>query len=128
MIPARRRVLLAVEPCDMRRSVRGLRATVLERFSEDAVSSVYIFVNRKKDRAKLLWHDPTGWYVLYKLLEQRRVQLPQVDANARSVVVNMQTLAVLLAGVPSRRPRLTAREIAREAREKVRLSTTKRDK
>jgi transposase len=112
----------------MRRSVRGLRATVQERFGEDAKSSLYIFVNKKKDRAKLLWHDVTGWYVLYKLLEERRVQLPQVNVDTRSVVVNMKTLAQLLAGVPSRQRHLTSREIAREAREKVRLSTRNHDK
>ena len=125
MIPAKGRVLLAVEPCDMRRWIEGLRKTVAERFGEDATSSMYVFANGKRDRVKILWHTPTGWFVLYKQLDKRRVRLPTVAEGARSIVIDKTTLTLLLDGVPSRGARPTSREIAREARRKVGLSTTK---
>jgi transposase len=125
MIPANARVLLAVEPCDMRRWIGGLRKRVAERFGEDATSSMYVFANGKRDRVKILWHTPTGWLVLYKQLDQRRVRLPAVAHGARSVVIDRRTLALLLDGVPARGARPTSRELAREARRKVDLSTTK---
>jgi transposase len=124
MIPRGGRVLLAVEPCDMRRSIEGLRRAVAERFGEDASSALYIFANARRDRLKVLWCTATGWCVLYKRLDKRRVQLPAVAEGTRGVVVDGRTLALLLDGVPAQGAGLTAREIAHEARRKVRVATT----
>lgn len=124
MIPRDRRVFVCTEPVDMRRSIDGLRKTVVDRFGEDASTSLYVFTNKKRDRAKLLWRISVGWCVLYEKLDQHRFQLPSSSTASKRVSLDRQSLARLLRGVPTRRHQ-TERDIAREARRKVQVSTRK---
>ena len=133
MIPTTTRILVATEPADMRRSIDGLASCVREVLQEDPRSegALFVFANRRSDRVKILWRDATGWCLLYKRLDVRKVVLPANEAKgARSVTVDARTLAKLLDGVEGVRRRPTKREIVREAREKVHLgapmSTRKR--
>lgn len=126
MIPGGLAVYLATEPTDMRRSIDGLCAAVKERLAKDAMAerALFVFVNGKRDRLKVLWRDRTGFCLLYKRLDARRVALPKdISPGAASVTVDARTLAVLLDGVETRKP--TTREIVRQARAKVSKSTPK---
>jgi transposase len=118
MIPGGLKILLALEPIDMRRSIDGLVVAVAERLKKDAASdrALYVFANLRRDRIKVLWRDATGWCLLYKRLEGARATLPEVDDGAVSVHVEARILASILDGT-KKRP--TVREIVREAREKV---------
>ena len=116
MIPGAFAVYLAIEPTDMRRSIDGLCLAVKERLAKDATAerALFVFVNAKRDRLKVLWRDRTGFCLLYKRLNVRRVALPkEISEGAASLSVDARTLAVLLDGVETRKP--TTREIVREA-------------
>jgi transposase len=121
MIPAHLQVHLATQPVDMRRSFDGLARYVVEALGDDprAESSLFVFVNQRRDRLKVLWHDKTGWCLLYKKLDENVVALPaHVPAGAAKVVVDAKALARLLDGVPLMRKK-SDREVAKLARTKV---------
>ena len=53
---------------DMRKSVDGLCAIVLEQLKEDPNShSIYLFCGRRCDRIKVLLREPDGYVLLYKM-------------------------------------------------------------
>lgn len=121
MTPMGMSVLLAVEPVDMRRSFDGLALWVKTHLGRDAKSArtMYVFVNRRKNMAKVLWRDNTGWCLLSKRLDERTVALPcGILEGASSITVDSRTLAALLDGVVRQRSE-TAKSIARAARDAV---------
>lgn len=62
------KVLVAVQPCDMRKGFNGLFAAVSERLGEDPKGgSLYVFSNRRHTRIKILYWDGTGLWVMTKL-------------------------------------------------------------
>lgn len=122
MLPGGLRVLLAVAPIDMRRSIDGLAAYLSLTLHHDprAERAFFVFTNKKRDRAKVLWRDATGWCLLYKRLDKLVIALPtSIPAGAATLVMDPRGLARLLDGV-ARAPRETARDIARRAKAKAR--------
>jgi hypothetical protein len=130
MIPAGLRIVVALAPIDMRCSIDGLVAAVAERLKQDAAVArvVYAFANARADRAKLIWRNEHQWCLLYTRLDVGyRVTLPVAHGGVASVSVDARQLAAILDGA---KKRATTREIVREARSKVSISsptsTTKR--
>ncbi len=61
------KVLLAVEPCDLRKSFNGLHGLATERLGEDPrQGALFVFTNRRRTRLKMLCWDGTGLWVLSK--------------------------------------------------------------
>ncbi|RKH16637.1 transposase [Corallococcus praedator] len=99
-LPASVRVVLAVEPVDMRKSIDGLMALVRTAWGEDVYSGhLFAFVSRKGDRIKVLTWSRGGFVLLYKRLETGRFRLPPVDAGAQAVTLDATQLAMLLDGI-----------------------------
>ena len=120
MTPSGLSIMLCVTPVDLRASFDGLARAVKERLGVDAKveRAMYVFINKQRDKVKVLWRDNTGWCVLAKRLDSRVVALPRhVDSTTTSVAIDARALAALLDGVESRRE--TKRDIAHEAREKI---------
>jgi transposase len=93
------RIYLATGTTDLRRSIDGLSAVVRERFTLDPLSGhLFLFRNRRGDRLKILAWDRSGFWVLYKRLEQGTFAWP---AEASDTPVEMQSadLLLLLSGV-----------------------------
>jgi transposase len=65
MIPASVRILVCLEPQDMRRSFDRLALVVREQLGEDPQSgSLYVFVGKRATRAKVLWWERNGYCLL----------------------------------------------------------------
>jgi transposase len=93
------RIYLATGTTDLRRSIDGLAAVVRERFTLDPLSGhLFLFRNRRGDRLKILAWDRSGFWVLYKRLEQGTFAWPPAD-DAGPVEMRSPDLALLLAGV-----------------------------
>jgi transposase len=65
------RIYLATGATNLRRSIDGLSALVRDRFTLDPQSGhLFLFRNRRGDRLKILAWDRSGFWILYKRLEQ----------------------------------------------------------
>lgn len=87
-------------PTDMRKSFNGLSGLVRSELGADPVSGdIFIFVNRRRDRIKLLVWDRTGFVLLYKHLQQGTFELPAFKAEAASCQMKWEELVLILEGV-----------------------------
>jgi len=67
---------------DMRKSFNGLSAIVRNEMRGDLMSGdVFVFINRRRDRIKLLCWDRTGFAIWYKRLERGTFELPPDGGN-----------------------------------------------
>ena len=93
------RIYLATGATDLRRSIDGLAAVVRERFTLDPLSGhLFLFRNRRGDRVKILAWDRSGFWILYKRLEQGTFAWP-TDEGIGPVEMRSTDLALLLAGI-----------------------------
>ena len=61
------RVFLCTRPTDLRRGFDGLSGLVQECFSQDVLTGhLFLFLNRRRDRIKILYFDRDGLVIWYK--------------------------------------------------------------
>jgi transposase len=85
-------------PTDMRKGIDGLSGIVRGEFDGDPLDgSLYLFINRRRDRMKILHWDGGGFWIYYRVLEQGTFEL-QKSADKR-LVIDATQLAMLLGGV-----------------------------
>lgn len=104
LIPAGVQIHLAVEPVSLLKSIDGLCAEVEKRFGDDPMSGhLFVFFNRTRTGAKLLYWDHGGFVMVYKRLERGCFRVPAVK-GAR-VRMTSAELAALLEGIDLTRAR-----------------------
>jgi len=98
------KVLVALEPCDMRKSFNGLHALVSERLGEDVRSgALFVFSNRRHNRLKILYWDGTGIWVMTKRLEQGCFSWPRnVEHGRTKLKLTPEALALMTDGIDLR--------------------------
>jgi len=80
----------------MRKGYYGLGNLVRDYYQREPTDgSVYIFMNRRRDKIKLLVWDRTGYVVYYKALEQGTYELPNRVNNQ----IKWDELVMILEGV-----------------------------
>lgn len=88
-----------VPPADMRKGFDGLSGLVSGELNRDPLDgSVYIFINRRKDRIKLLLWDRTGMLLFYKRLEKGTFELPIVESLSGGLTLRWEVLIMMLEG------------------------------
>jgi transposase len=60
---------------------------------------LFLFVNRRRDRLKILYWDGDGLAIWYRRLEQGTFQLPQVRDDRQSAEMRSDELTMLLRGI-----------------------------
>lgn len=105
------RAFVCTEPVDMRKSIDGLSQIVTAAMGMNPLSGqVFVFIGRRRDRAKLLVWDRHGFWVLYKRLERGRFTDP---ARLAGNGIAMSELVAWLEGIDlSRVRRLSPLEIS----------------
>jgi len=89
------------ESADMRKGFGGLSGLVRDGLGKDPLSGdVFVFINRRRNRMKLLLWDRTGFVLYYKLLERGTFELPELKGG--SCQVSWQQLVLMLEGVELR--------------------------
>jgi len=102
-IPANVRVYLCTLATDMRKGFDGLHAMVRQVFQRDPVDGhLFLFINRRHDRLKILWWDRDGMALFYKRLEAGTYQLPTASDDAQGMEIDATDLAILLNGIDLR--------------------------
>lgn len=91
---------LYTHPTDMRKSFNGLFGIVTSALRSDPLSGdVYAFVNKKRDRLKLLFWDKGGFWIFYKRLEKGTFQQPFSDPASDSLEISYDQLVMMLEGI-----------------------------
>lgn len=118
MIPAGVRIFAATAPVDMRRGFVGLAEAAREGLGYDpAGGALFVFFNKRRDKLKLLWHDRTGWCLLYKGLDRGFFRIPEAGPDAKTITLDGRELATILEGVQLPPSKARPKEIAKKARE-----------
>jgi transposase len=95
------RIFVHALPTDMRKHFDGLSSIVTHSFGMDVLCGDYfVFVNRAKNRCKILLWDRDGLVVWAKRLERGGFQVPgRDDAASLCVEIDSVTLAMMIGGV-----------------------------
>jgi len=95
-IPANARIFLFQNPVDMRKGLEGLSVLVESYFSEPLTSGAYfVFINRVKDRIKVLYWDSDGFAIWWKRLEKGSFRLLGLDKD----LIDRREFFMLLEGI-----------------------------
>jgi transposase len=96
--PTAVRVFLYTVAVDFRKSFNGLHGLTVEALRQDPLSGDwFVFLNRRRDRIKILAWDGDGFFIFYKQLQAGTYALPRHEGD--SVTLTAQQLALLLTGV-----------------------------
>ncbi len=98
------RIYLAAAPVDLRKGFDGLAAATRDIVRQDPLSGhLFVFVNRRRNRLKLLVWQPSGYLLLYKRLEKGRFQLPTAPRpGEQHIEIGAVELSLLLEGIDLR--------------------------
>ena len=101
-LPPQTRVFLYRLPTDMRKSFHGLVALTESVLKQDPLSgSLFVFVNRRRDRIKTLYWGQTGFCIWYQQLQQGTYQLPDEKSlqDQPTLEVTRSQLSLILDGI-----------------------------
>jgi len=103
-LPPSVRLFIARGATDMRKSFDTLAALVIEVVDEDPQSGhLFLFVNRRRDRLKVLWWDRSGYCLLAKRLERGQFRVfDQAAGKAGAFEMQASELALILDGIDLR--------------------------
>ena len=85
---------------DMRKGFNGLSGIVQEHMDQNqGVNVVYAFINKKKDKLKLLHWRVGGFVLYYKRLEKGIFELPEYNIEEGLVVLRYTEMIMILDGI-----------------------------
>ena len=91
------RYWLFTEPTDMRKSFHMLSGIVNNRMAADLRNGdVFIFVNKNRNRIKLLRKEPGGLVIYAMMLDYGRLRLPSCEQGAVSRALEWRDLAGMI--------------------------------
>jgi transposase len=97
------RVFLCTIPTKMNYSFDSLMGLTQQIFDEDPLSGhLFLFVNRQRDRLKILFWDQDGLAIFYKRLEVGTFQLPKFPRGEQGIELDECQLNRLLSGLDLR--------------------------
>ena len=107
-------IYLCREFVDFRKSINGLSAIVEADLSLDLrASALFIFANKRRTHLKMLWHDGSGYCVVYKRLDRGTYRIPlAIPTGAARVSVGVRELALVLEGIDESALRAARRAVA----------------
>lgn len=94
---------LCCEPVDMRKNFDGLCSIIQNAFKKDPLrDGAFVFVNKPRDKMKILIWDRHGYWLLYKRLEAGRFQMPPQDKavlDIESLRLTYEQLLLIIEGI-----------------------------
>ena len=86
-LSSQHRYFLCNRPCDMRKGFDGLSGLVTNSMGCDPLNgSVYIFINRSRNRMKMLVYEQGGFMLYYKRLAQGCFERIESDTEGNIVL------------------------------------------
>jgi len=85
---------------DMRKSFNGLSGLVQDHKEGVGLEDmVYIFLNRRRDKVKLLQWKSNGFLLYYKRLEEGTFKFPKYEIESSLIKLNYTEMVMLLDGI-----------------------------
>ena len=95
------RIYLASGVTDMRRGFNGLQGQVTSVLEQDPLSGhLFLFVNRRRDKLKILYWDVDGLAIWYKRLESGTFELPTAAPDQSHVTIAAKPPQPIEKGLP----------------------------
>jgi transposase len=99
-VPSQTKIYLAAGATDMRRGFNGLQGQVANVLQQDPLSGhLFLFVNRRRDKLKIIYWDQDGLAIWYKRLESGRFQVPEFRPDQTHLEIKSDELMMLLRGI-----------------------------
>ena len=91
-LPPAVRVFVCTAPTDMRKSFDALCALVETVLKQDPFSGhLFVFLSRRRDKVKILYWDRSGFFLLYKRLEEGTFWMPErSEIGARELMMVLE--------------------------------------
>lgn len=94
------RFFLYLEPTDMRKGFDGLSGIIEHTLSQQLQSDhVFVFINKNRDKMKLLRWVGSGFVLYYKRLEKGTFDFPQYEAKSSAIKLSYAQLVMLIDGI-----------------------------
>ena len=94
------RFLLYSQPTDMRKSFDGLSGLIKNQLATDPRNGdVFLFINKGRDKIKLLHWNGSGYTLYYKRLEKGTFELPSYKQKKGSVKLTYAKLVMIIDGL-----------------------------
>lgn len=105
ILPPDPRIYVAKAAVDLRWGFDRLAGVVTEHFGKNPrEGSLFVFLNKAKNRLKILFFDASGAWLLHKRLDRGTFPLPEtLDPRANHIAVPAEELTLLLRGLDSGR-------------------------
>jgi transposase len=99
-IASQTRIFIALHATDMRKGFDGLSGLVSDTLKQDPLSgALFLFVNRRRDRLKVLYWDGDGLAIWYRRLEQGTFQIPSSNNQLNAIEIRSDEFTMLLRGI-----------------------------
>ena len=99
-LSAQTQIYIALGATDMRKGFDGLCGLVIDQLKKDPLcGSLYLFINKRRDRMKVLYWDGDGLAIWYRRLEQGTFRLPKVNQETTCVEIRSEEFTMLLRGI-----------------------------
>lgn len=88
------------QPTDMRKSFDSLSGLVRNGLDYDPGNGdVFIFINKSRDKIKLLHWQGSGYLLYYKRLEKGTFELPRYDDSIGSISLSYAQMVMIIDGL-----------------------------
>lgn len=88
------------QPTDMRKSFDGLSGLIRNNLDSNPCNGdVFIFINKQRDKIKLLHWQGISFTLYYKRLEKGTFELPRYDENVGSITLNYTQIVMIVDGL-----------------------------
>jgi len=88
------------QPTDMRKSFDGLSGLIQNILESNPCSGdVFVFINKRRDKIKLLHWQGIGFILYYKRLEKGTFELPGYDSTVGSITLDYPQLVMIIDGL-----------------------------
>jgi transposase len=113
------RYYLYREPTDIRKSFDGLCGLVSDRLGQNPMSGdIFIFINKPRNRMKLLRWEPGGFVLFYKRLERGTFELPNLPIEVLAQQIGYGELAMMVTGITMKYAKKRPRYLSQNAVDK----------
>lgn len=85
---------------DMRKSFNSLSGLVIDHIEQNkGEMSVYLFINRRRDKLKILQWQPNGYLLYYKRLESGTFNFPSYEIEQGLLELSYTEMIMIIDGI-----------------------------